>query len=94
MEEICDRAARKYTAKKFGLGSNGGGLVRRPSPVRVDFMNAYAEHLRNIIKARIALPDHYEAPLTGFKVSFTYTRNMNQTDSSLSTDIFLLLFRG
>lgn len=69
MEEICDRAARKYTANKFGHGRNRGGQVRPPSPVRVDFMSAYAEHLRNIIKERVAHPDHYETPLKGFKVS-------------------------
>ena len=66
MEEICDRAARKYATKRMGL--SGRGLARQPPPARVDFMSAYAEHLRDIIKERVSHPDHYETPLKGFKV--------------------------
>ncbi|KAJ6838724.1 uncharacterized protein M6B38_318875 [Iris pallida] len=66
MEEICDRAARKYaTKKKMGLRCNG----TPPSAVlRVDFMSAYAAHLRTIIIQRISHPDNYHTPLQGFKV--------------------------
>ena len=76
MEEFCDRAARKYMAKRMGIGGDGGGVAARPPPsARVDFMNACAEHLRNIIKERVSHPDHYETPPIGFKgscVALTY----------------------
>nr|BAK05013.1 predicted protein [Hordeum vulgare subsp. vulgare] len=66
VEGICDRAARKYAARKMGLG--GGGLGMPPVVMRVDLMSAYAKHLRDIIKERVAHPTHYDTPLEGFKV--------------------------
>ncbi|KAG8075749.1 hypothetical protein GUJ93_ZPchr0006g42465 [Zizania palustris] len=67
VEGICDRAAWKYVARKMALG---GGGVRGTPPVvmRVDVMSAYAQHLRDIIKERVAHPTHYDTPLKGFKV--------------------------
>jgi phosphomannomutase len=67
MEKICDRAALKYVARKMmSLGSG----VPPPPPVvmRVDLMSAYAQHLRDIIKQRVAHPAHPDTPLKGFKV--------------------------
>lgn len=66
VEEICDRAARKHTTRRMGLGHSGSvpSLTRN----NVDFMSAYAEHLRTIIKERINHPHHYDTPLEGFKV--------------------------
>nr|XP_051201873.1 uncharacterized protein LOC127315423 [Lolium perenne] len=66
VEAICDRAAGKYVARKMGLG--GGGLGMPPVVMRVDLMSAYAQHLRDIIKERIAQPTDYDMPLKGFKV--------------------------
>lgn len=65
VEKICDRAAHKYVARKMGLGG-GGGIP--PVVMRVDLMSAYAQHLRDIIKQRVAHPAHYDTPLRGFKV--------------------------
>ncbi|KAF0916898.1 hypothetical protein E2562_015075, partial [Oryza meyeriana var. granulata] len=65
VEGICDRAARKYVARKMG---RGGGRGMPPVVMRVDLMSAYAQHLRNIIKERVAHPTHYDTPLKGFKV--------------------------
>ncbi|XP_047081475.1 phosphomannomutase/phosphoglucomutase-like [Lolium rigidum] len=65
VEAICDRAARKYVARKMGLG---GGSGMPPMVMRVDLMTAYAQHLRDIIKERVAHPTHYDTPLKGFKV--------------------------
>ncbi|CAL9120337.1 unnamed protein product [Musa acuminata var. zebrina] len=66
VEDICDRAARKHTTRRMGLGYSGSvpSLTRN----NVDFMSAYAEHLRTIIKERINHPHHYDTPLEGFKV--------------------------
>uniref|UniRef100_A0A0D3GGP0 phosphoglucomutase (alpha-D-glucose-1,6-bisphosphate-dependent) n=1 Tax=Oryza barthii TaxID=65489 RepID=A0A0D3GGP0_9ORYZ len=50
VEGVCDRAARKYVARKMGLG---GGRGMPPVVMRVDLMSAYAQHLRNIIKERV-----------------------------------------
>lgn len=66
--EICERAARKYTARKMGLGGGGGGGGTPPAATRVDLMSAYAQHLRTIIMERINHPSHYHTPLEGFKV--------------------------
>ncbi|KAJ1291717.1 hypothetical protein BS78_02G337300 [Paspalum vaginatum] len=67
VEKICDRAARKYVARKMGIAIGGRGT---PPPVvmRVDLMSAYAQHLRDIIKRRVAHPAHYDTPLKGFSV--------------------------
>ncbi|CAN6221347.1 unnamed protein product [Urochloa humidicola] len=64
VEQICDCAARKYVARKMGLG--GEGML--PVVMRVDLMSDYAQHLRDIIKQRVAHPAHYDTPLKGFKV--------------------------
>ncbi|TVU10641.1 hypothetical protein EJB05_44185, partial [Eragrostis curvula] len=64
VEQICDRAARKYNARKLGLG----GLGITPVVMRVDLMSAYAAHLRDIIKRRVAHPSHPDTPLSGFKI--------------------------
>ncbi|RCV21637.1 hypothetical protein SETIT_4G153900v2 [Setaria italica] len=64
VEKICYRAAKKYVARK--MGSGGGGMP--PVVMRVDLMSAYAQHLRDIIKQRVAHPTHYDTPLKGFKV--------------------------
>ncbi|XP_010916818.1 uncharacterized protein [Elaeis guineensis] len=66
VEDLCERAARKYTARKMGLGRGGGGVP--PAATRVDLMSAYAQHLRTIIMDRINHPSHYHTPLKGFKV--------------------------
>ncbi|KAF8772554.1 hypothetical protein HU200_005511 [Digitaria exilis] len=67
VENICDRAAHKYVARKMGLGRGASGM---PPPVvmRVDLMSAYAQHLRDIIKQRVAHPTHHDTPLNGFKI--------------------------
>ncbi|CAN6207740.1 unnamed protein product, partial [Urochloa humidicola] len=48
------------------MGLGGGGMP--PVVMRVDLMSAYAQHLRDIIKQRVAHPAHYDTPLEGFKV--------------------------
>nr|XP_009788112.1 PREDICTED: uncharacterized protein LOC104235970 [Nicotiana sylvestris] len=64
VEEICDKAARKY-ANRFAKVSTTLPIT----PTMVDFMSAYAEHLRDIIKDRVNHPFHYATPLTGFQDS-------------------------
>ncbi|KAG8503540.1 hypothetical protein CXB51_001504 [Gossypium anomalum] len=62
VEEICDKAARKYAnrlTKESTLNS---------PPKKVDFMRAYAKHLRDIIKERVNHPIHYDTPLKGFQI--------------------------
>ncbi|KAI0488909.1 hypothetical protein KFK09_028748 [Dendrobium nobile] len=66
VEQICDRAARKFALKKMGLDSSGGAPL--PPTTRVDFMSAYAKHLRDTIIERISHPSHYNTPLRGFKI--------------------------
>ncbi|GER39190.1 phosphoglucosamine mutase [Striga asiatica] len=48
VEEICDKAAQKYANRQAKLWT-----ALRVEPKRVNFMSAYAEHLRNIIKQKI-----------------------------------------
>ena len=55
VEKIGDRAAQKYLARKMGLSSRD----TPPVVMRVDLMSAYSQHLRDIIKQRIAHPTHY-----------------------------------
>ncbi|KAL8052986.1 hypothetical protein ABFX02_05G041700 [Erythranthe guttata] len=63
VEEICDRAARKYANRLAKVST-----TLRVLPKKVDFMSAYAEHLRNIIKQRVNHPLHYDTPLQGFQI--------------------------
>ncbi|XP_057481855.1 uncharacterized protein LOC130768766 [Actinidia eriantha] len=63
VEEICERAARKYVNRLAKVSTT------LPSPpTRVDFMSAYAKHLRDIIKQRVNHPLHYDTPLKGFQI--------------------------
>ncbi|GKV38619.1 hypothetical protein SLEP1_g46508 [Rubroshorea leprosula] len=63
MEEICDKAASKYANRMAKVST-----VLRTLPTRVDFMSAYAKHLREIIKERVNHPLHYDMPLKGFEI--------------------------
>ncbi|CAI9096019.1 OLC1v1032078C2 [Oldenlandia corymbosa var. corymbosa] len=63
VEEICDRAARKYANRLAKVST-----ALKTSPQRVDFMSTYAKHLRDIIKERVNHPLHYETPLEGFQI--------------------------
>ncbi|KAJ4840592.1 hypothetical protein Tsubulata_021427 [Turnera subulata] len=63
VEEICDKAARKYANRLANVST-----MLRTTPTRVDFMSAYAKHLREIIKERVNHPLHYETPLEGFQI--------------------------
>ncbi|XP_038892684.1 phosphomannomutase/phosphoglucomutase [Benincasa hispida] len=63
VEEICDRAAVKYANRVVKVST----LLRTP-PSKVDFMAAYSQHLRDIIKQRINHPLHYDTPLKGFQI--------------------------
>ncbi|EXB62021.1 hypothetical protein L484_002693 [Morus notabilis] len=63
VEEICGKAARKYANRLTKVST----LLNVP-PTRVDFMSAYAQHLREIIKARVNHPIHYDTPLQGFQI--------------------------
>lgn len=63
VEEICEKAARKY-ANRMAKVSTALGVPAR----RVDFMSAYTKHLRDIIKQRVNHPLHYDSPLQGFQV--------------------------
>ncbi|GFS30262.1 phosphoglucomutase, putative [Actinidia rufa] len=63
VEEICDRAARKYVNRLATVSTT------LPSPpTRVDFMSVYAKHLRDIITQRVNHPLHYDTPLKGFQI--------------------------
>ncbi|KAL5994604.1 hypothetical protein ACLOJK_024657 [Asimina triloba] len=66
VEDICERAARKYANWVI----KGPSINMRPAsaPTRVDFMSAYSHHLRTIIKERVNHPLHYDTPLKGFKI--------------------------
>lgn len=62
VEIICDLAARKYANRQAKVST-----LLTP-PTRVDFMSAYSNHLREIIKERVNHPVHYDSPLLGFQV--------------------------
>ncbi|PON62730.1 Alpha-D-phosphohexomutase superfamily [Parasponia andersonii] len=62
VEEICDKAARKYANRVAKVST----LLNTPI-TRVNFMSTYATHLREIIKERINHPSHYDTPLQGFQ---------------------------
>lgn len=64
VEEICDKAARKYANRLAKVSTMLSVL-----PTKVDFMSTYANHLRDIIKQRVNHPSHYDTPLQGFQVS-------------------------
>ncbi|KAK8567551.1 hypothetical protein V6N13_105511 [Hibiscus sabdariffa] len=63
VEEICDKAARKYANRLTRVST----MLNSP-PKRVDFMRAYAKHLRDIIIERVNHPIHYDTPLEGFQI--------------------------
>uniref|UniRef100_A0A2N9IAU9 Alpha-D-phosphohexomutase alpha/beta/alpha domain-containing protein n=1 Tax=Fagus sylvatica TaxID=28930 RepID=A0A2N9IAU9_FAGSY len=63
VEEICDKAARKYANRLTKVST----MLTTP-PKRVDFMSNYAKHLRDIIKERVNHPLHYDTPLQGFQI--------------------------
>ncbi|OAY25260.1 phosphomannomutase/phosphoglucomutase [Manihot esculenta] len=63
VEEICDKAARKYANRLAKVSK----MLNTP-PTRVDFMSTYAKHLRDIIKERVNHPLHYDTPLEGFQI--------------------------
>ena len=74
VEEICNRAAMKYANRVVKVST----LLRTP-PSKVDFMAAYSQHLRDIIKQRINHPLHYDTPLKGFQVlAFPFTLSMSR----------------
>lgn len=63
VEEICDKAARKYANRLAKVST-----MLKVLPTRVDFMSTYSKHVREIIKERIGHPLHYDTPLEGFQV--------------------------
>lgn len=63
VEEICDKAAHKYANRLARVST-----MLNVTITRVDFMNTYAKHLREIIKERVNHPSHYDTPLKGFQV--------------------------
>ncbi|XP_021855323.2 uncharacterized protein [Spinacia oleracea] len=63
VEEICDRAARKYANRQAKVS-----LTLINPPTKVNLMSAYANHLRDIIKERINHPTNYDTPLQGFQI--------------------------
>ncbi|EOY01021.1 Phosphoglucomutase / glucose phosphomutase, putative [Theobroma cacao] len=63
VEQICDKAARKYANRLTKVST----MLNFPSK-KVDFMSAYAKHLRDIIKKRVNHPLHYDTPLKGFQI--------------------------
>ncbi|XP_043696047.1 phosphomannomutase/phosphoglucomutase [Telopea speciosissima] len=62
VEELCERGARKYANRMMKVS-----VTVNPTR-RVDFMSAYAGHLRDIIKGRVNHPLHYDTPLEGFQI--------------------------
>ncbi|WCJ33568.1 phosphoglucosamine mutase family protein [Euphorbia peplus] len=63
VEEICEKAARKYATRLTKVST-----LLKSLPTKVDFMSEYARHLRDIIKAGVNHPLHYDTPLEGFKI--------------------------
>ncbi|MED6111071.1 hypothetical protein PIB30_049083 [Stylosanthes scabra] len=63
VEGICDEAARKYANRLAKVST-----LLNVLPTKVDFMSAYAKHLREIIKERVNHPLHYDTPLQGFQI--------------------------
>ncbi|KAJ8770077.1 hypothetical protein K2173_010122 [Erythroxylum novogranatense] len=63
VEEICDKAARKYANRLAKVST-----LLNTVPSRVDFMSIYAKYLRDIIKERVNHPIHYDTPLQGFQI--------------------------
>ncbi|QCD82928.1 uncharacterized protein LOC114176962 [Vigna unguiculata] len=63
VEEICDKAARKYANRMAKVSTLLSVL-----PKKVDFMSTYAMHLREIIKERINHPLYPDTPLQGFQI--------------------------
>ncbi|EPS61324.1 hypothetical protein M569_13472 [Genlisea aurea] len=63
VEEICDRAGRKYANRHARVST----AIKSP-PRKVDFMSAYSEHLRETIKKKVNHPLHYDSPLEGYKI--------------------------
>ncbi|XP_051145562.1 uncharacterized protein LOC127261305 [Andrographis paniculata] len=63
VEEICDRAARKYANRLTKVST-----ALNVPPTKVDFMSFYAKHLRDVIKERVNHPSHYDTPLEGFQI--------------------------
>lgn len=63
VEEICNEAATKYVNRSTKVST-----LLNASSIKVEFMRAYAEHLRDIIKERVNHPTHYDKPLKGFQV--------------------------
>ncbi|XWS34481.1 hypothetical protein CRYUN_Cryun21dG0042100 [Craigia yunnanensis] len=63
VEQICDKAARKYANRLTKVST----MLKSP-PKKVDFISAYAKHLREIIKERVNHPVHYDTPLKGFQI--------------------------
>lgn len=63
VEEICEKAARKFANRAAKVST-----ALRVPPSRVDFMSAYSNHLREIIKQRVNHPSHYDSPLQGFQI--------------------------
>lgn len=91
VEEICDKAARKYANRLAKVST------RLPiTPTMVDFMSAYAKHLREIIKERVNHPSHYDTPLKGFQVLLFFFLNSFKLHYrlfwSLSTFVGVLKF--
>ncbi|WCJ33569.1 phosphoglucosamine mutase family protein [Euphorbia peplus] len=63
VEQICEQAATIYSTRLTKVST-----FLNVFPQTVDFMATYADHLREIIKARVNHPLHYHAPLNGFKI--------------------------
>ncbi|OIV89331.1 hypothetical protein TanjilG_23294 [Lupinus angustifolius] len=63
VEEICEKAARKYANRLAKVST-----LLNVLPTKVDFMSTYAKHLREIIKEKVNHPLNYDTPLQGFQI--------------------------